>query len=114
MDHNIRPLFAASALPPRDEVGSVEHPDLSSFSTDQDGEGYINLADLKAAGWEYHIIAMEQDGSEADQKRYFDEGDPDFSQWCPATPDGWQLAGMWETDDGPIAFYVRELQPVAA
>lgn len=112
MDESIRKLFDPSALPARGELGDVEHPDLQRFNVERDDELYVDLEALKAAGWEYTTRTLDSSGDEAANDRYFDDGDPDFSGWNPATPEGgWLLAGMWESEDGPLAFYVREVVP---
>ncbi|NII53543.1 hypothetical protein [Luteibacter sp. SG786] len=110
MDQPIRKLFDPSALPPRDEMGHVEHPDLDRFMTDRDDEAFVDAEALKNAGFEYCFVHLDGSDDQAANDRYFEEGDPDFSAWTPETPEGgWLLAGMWEAEEwGPVAFYVRE------
>ncbi|SEO64201.1 hypothetical protein SAMN02800692_1558 [Luteibacter sp. UNC138MFCol5.1] len=114
MDLPIRKLFDPAALPARDDMGCVEHPDLDRFLTDKDGEGYLDTSALDAAGFDRQFVHLESSDDQAAIDRYFEQGDPDFSGWTPQTPEGgWLLAGMWETEDwGPVAFYVREVAPV--
>lgn len=113
MDQPIPKLFDPSALPVRDEMGHVEHPDLEAFMTDKDGEGYLDTVALTSAGFEQHFVYLEGSDDQTASDRYFEEGDPDFSAWNPRAPgEGWLLAGIWETEDwGPLALYVRGTVP---
>lgn len=112
MDNPIRPLFDPSVMPARDEDGMCCHPDLKSdrWNMDDNEEAY-DRAKFAAAGFEIEFIEFEYDASEELLKVWLDDGEANVVGWTPSVPkgDGWVLAGIWDAEDGPIAFYVREV-----
>lgn len=97
-------LFNPDRMPPRDAYGHHFHPDLDQFS---DGdEGPMRRADLQAADWELSWLYLENDVSADAINDRCAEGDPNVSDWNPER-EGWYRAGIWDTEDGPIAAFVR-------
>lgn len=116
MDTPIQPirLFDTARLPPRNERGFTEHPDLPQFYDkpfNTEDEGFIDTKALAREGFECITVEFEHDSTEEQAKAWFEDGDDDLSSWTPSVPrgDGWLLAGIWDAEDGPIAFYVREV-----
>jgi hypothetical protein len=112
--------FEASRLPGRDENGHVYHPDMDGIGFDEFDIG----PQLRAIGWLSATVRFEWDGSAEQRYRYSNSNSADCSYWTPSLPhgDGWLLAAIYDTEDGPAALYVRnadyasslvELQPVA-
>lgn len=111
MDTSIRKLFDPAVLPPRDAEGFCCHPDLQSDRWNLDGsEEIYDRAKFAAAGFEIEFIEFEHDATEELSQAWFEGDSADISSWTPSPPsgDGWILAGIWDAEDGPIAFYVRE------
>lgn len=114
MDLPIRKLFDPAALPPRDEYGMCCHPDLLGDRWNKDdNEEAFDRAKFAAAGFEVDYVEFEHDALDELRDAWYEDGCADCSSWQPSAPqgDGWVLAGIWDTDDGPIAFYVRERVP---
>ena len=51
----------------------------------------------------------DEDDSHSARKRYFEDGDPDLTEWNPAPPpgDGWFILAIGDTEDGPQCYFVR-------
>jgi hypothetical protein len=115
-------LFRDDRLPARDADGYFSHPDLDAFCTAHDGvtlrspddEGIISDKLLLAVGFESRFIELGDDVDEDHPAyvRYFDAGGTGIHDWAPTVPegDGWKHVGSWDTEDGPVAMFVR---PVA-
>ena len=91
----------------RDEDGIWYHPDLPEFDEGQEKEYRAWIA---AQGLERTWRSLEEENPDHPAYiKYFDEGDPDCSQWEPAAPagEGWFLLAIGDTEDGPVATYVR-------
>lgn len=97
--------FVADRLPPRDEYGHVEHPDMDGIGWDEFDMG----PQLRALGWHSKTVSFEDDASDEAQARYSDSNSPDCSYWTPTPPegDGWLMAAIYDTEDGPVALFVR-------
>lgn len=54
-------------------------------------------------------MCFESDASHEQQERYDEGNSPDCSYWTPSRPEGegWLLAAIYDTEDGPVALYVR-------
>lgn len=116
MDNPIRKLFDPAALPPRDEDGTTVHPDLERFyDGTADDEGYIDSRILRDAGWDFCVIQFEYDAPKEIADIFYADGET-WATWEPSIPhgNGWLLAGIWDAEDGPIAYYVREIDLVVA
>lgn len=113
MDLPIRKLFDPAVMPARDEDGMCCHPDLLGDRWNRDdNEEAFDPAKFHAAGFEFTYVEFEFDAPEPLLESWFEDGSGDCSAWQPSTPDegaGWMLTGIWDTEDGPIAFYVREI-----
>lgn len=97
--------FDAACLPARDENGHVQHPDMDGIGWDEFNMG----PQLRALGWHSTTICFESDASHEQQERYDEGNSPDCSYWTPSRPEGegWLLAAIYDTEDGPVALYVR-------
>lgn len=87
----------------RDTDGHLQHPAMPTF-----GEN-VSLAEfLGAFGLECTAISMEYDDPAA-WDRYIENETIDCSFWNPSAPagDGWVLLEIFESEDGPSAFYAR-------
>lgn len=105
--------FAPARMPARDEDGYAVHPDLELILEDGDegDELRIDLEKLKRAGFEDAYVGFDDDvDDDAIRDRYFEDG-TGVSEWQPTTPDGegWQLVGVYDTENGPYAMFVRRL-----
>jgi hypothetical protein len=100
--------FATDRLPQRQADGSVWHPDMDGIGDDE----YDMRPQLRALGWNCDSVSLEDDGSldDAARERYYESGDGHFSFWTPTFPegDGWLLAAMYDTEDGPTALFVKK------
>lgn len=103
-----RGLYSPEALPARDaEYGSTCHPDLPFWPDDRE-ESIEPLVNDQG----FEIVAVTGEFSEAametGDERYWAE----MAEWNPEPPagDGWRLAWLGDTEDGPAAWFVR---PVA-
>ncbi|KWT70717.1 hypothetical protein APY04_0778 [Hyphomicrobium sulfonivorans] len=41
----------------------------------------------------------------------FENGENIVDRWRPEPPAGWQLGGVYDTEDGPCALFIRQIQP---
>jgi len=114
-----KPLFDPAEMPPRDECGFAFHPDLEQFLIDADGNLSLDndsedlrysRAHMQAAGWDMAVVDFDDD-ADAESRSAYEAGDL-IAGWNPTAPpgDGWQLAAISDTEDGPKAMYVRPMQ----
>lgn len=111
MDTPIRKLFDPRVLPARDEDGMCCHPDLLGDRGNLvDNEELFDARKFEAAGFETTFVEFEYDAPEELQNAWYENGEANCSAWQPSKPagDGWTLLGIWDAEDGPLAFYVRE------
>lgn len=102
-----------SDLPPPDTI--VEYPNdefgplMFHYATENCARGYI----AKEQGYDCMFLHMDHDLSLDDPiySAYFDEGsDKAVGKWQPTKPgDGWKLVGKCDTDDGPVATFIRAI-----
>ncbi|HDR9046240.1 TPA: hypothetical protein QDA94_000431 [Burkholderia vietnamiensis] len=92
----------------RDEDGMLSHPAIPYLDEDVNYETFFAAFGIEAA-----FIHMEGDVDCDTYDRYFASSSPDCSMWTPSTPqgDGWLLLEIYDTEDGPVALYVREKKP---
>jgi hypothetical protein len=70
--------------------------------------------DLKAiardAGYDLRWFSLDEGDEPELWRRYSedDEGEEVVRDWNPVIPDGWQLAGKWDTEDGPTVHFIRK------
>ncbi|MGC1549865.1 MAG: hypothetical protein WA777_15190 [Rhodanobacter sp.] len=110
-------LFDPARLPARDKNGFTYHPDLDGDRWQLDAmEEYLDVAKFRAAGFETASIDFEFDATSELVDSWIESGEPDCSAWNPSTPkgDGWLLIAIYDTEDGPIALYVRACEADAA
>lgn len=60
-------------------------------------------------GFDVRLLRMHDElGEEHTLVQVYDEGDPEvIGRWQPIVPEGWQLGGKWDTDDGPVAVFIK-------
>lgn len=104
-------LFSYARLPERDDDGLVCHPDIDLIHelVGVDDEGEATSKFIEALGYKSSHVQMEIDAPDL-ADRYFEEESTDCSQWTPSKPDGegWLLVCIVDTEDGPVACYVRK------
>lgn len=103
--------FEVARLGMRDENGHVQHPDMDGIGWDEFDMG----PQLRAIGWHTKTVSFESDASDEARARYDEGNSPDCSYWTPTPPqgDGWLLAAIYDTEDGPVALFVRTADSVA-
>jgi hypothetical protein len=96
--------FAVERLGARDVNGHLQHPDMDGIGFDEFDMG----PQLRAIGWCSTTVSFESDSTQEQCDRYFDGNSPDCSYWTPTPPDhSWLLAAIYDTEDGPVAMFVR-------
>lgn len=93
----------------RDENGFWYHPDIpwDRVPEEQSPAPYLNFA-----GYETHWSEMYDELSNEENDQYANSNSPDVSFWAPKVPAGpeWFLAAIYDTEDGPVALWIRPLQ----
>jgi hypothetical protein len=105
-------LFNPARLPTRDADGMTYHPDLGEDRFQHDvHEEYLDLEKFRAVGFETSSVSFEYDATGKLMDHFSDTGEADCAAWTPSYPkgDGWQLIAIYDTEDGPLALYVRPL-----
>ncbi|QPR34499.1 hypothetical protein I6G96_26865 [Delftia acidovorans] len=90
--------------PERDEMGLGDHPELPWLD-----EGIIPRSFFAALGLELaHTTAEDQ--LDADALEAMSEA-VNWTDWQPTPPqgDGWKLVSIFDTENGPVAWWLREL-----
>lgn len=92
---------------PRDDDGHVWHPALPILD-----EGCSLILLLEALGFMTAIVRMESDCEDDDLLDRVAEGESCLA-WTPTPPtgDGWNLVLIEETEDGPLAAFIRPITP---
>ena len=92
----------------RDEDGMLSHPAVPYLDEDVNYETFFDSFGIEAA-----FIHMENDVDGDTYDQYFASNSANCSFWTPTTPagDGWLLLEIYDTEDGPVALYVREKKP---
>lgn len=92
----------------RDQNGMLSHPAVPYLDEDVNYETFF-----AAFGIEATFIHMKDDVDCDTYDRYFASNSPDCCTWTPSSPqgDGWMLLEIYDTEDGPVALYVREKKP---
>jgi hypothetical protein len=89
----------------RDSNGYWCHPDFPDFQGSVERfRAWMADENLESC----RVCLEEEDEDHPVYQSYFD-GDPNVSGWEPKAPEGgdWFLLGLWDTEDGPFAWYVR-------
>lgn len=85
-----------------DEYGNV----LAAMFYYAPGEYYGEIAEM--CGFECRTLRMEHDVDEDDPRwRRYCDGDDVTNEWEPTVPDGWTFGDKSDTDDGPVAIFIR-------
>lgn len=105
--------FDPSRMPERDSDGWQWHPDLDDPHWQHpELEEYLNPEAFTAAGLETTQVTMEGDVSEdhSAYQAWINDGS-DFSMWEPSKPagKGWRLIAIYDSENSPVALYVREI-----
>ena len=89
----------------RDEDGMLSHPAVPYLDEGVNYETFFAAFGIDAA-----FIHMENDVAGDTYDRYFASNSANCSMWTPSAPtgDGWLLLEIYDTEDGPVALYVRE------
>ncbi|MBD9583009.1 hypothetical protein IB269_16575 [Delftia sp. DLF01] len=98
----------------RDAQGLGEHPDLPWLDEGMNPPKFFEALGLQLAG----VSAQEQldvDAYDVMAGNY-DSKEFNFAAWAPASPEGagWCLVSIHDTEDGPVAWWLREQPYVAA
>lgn len=73
-----------------------------------EGQSYTDIA--RDAGFEAQYFSLDDDASpqaETLGDEYAGDDPTVLARWTPAIPDGWQLAAKHDTEDGPMAMFIR-------
>ena len=88
----------------RDKYGYWTHSQLPDFG-ESVGWRVINQW-AKNNRLSVILVFLETDAPEAVASKYFDDGDPDVSNWMPTPPNGDSfLLSIHDSDDGPLAWF---------
>jgi hypothetical protein len=96
-------------IPPcRDNDGFWHHPDLPTFE-----EGDHEAWNAYKRQQQIVTTAVSLDSEDEEHpayQRYFEQGDPNVSDWNPLAPSGdWFLIAINDTDDGPFAWFAKRI-----
>lgn len=89
----------------RDQDGMMSHPAVPNLDEDVNYETFF-----AAFGIESAFVHMENDVDCDTYDKYFASNSANCSFWTPSAPtgDGWLLLEIYDTEDGPVALFVRE------
>ncbi|MFP3652252.1 MULTISPECIES: DUF551 domain-containing protein [Burkholderia] len=92
----------------RDEDGMLSHPAVPYLDEDVNYETFFAAFGIEAA-----FVHMENDVDCDTYNQYFASNSANCSLWAPSAPagDGWLLLEIYDTEDGPVALFVREKKP---
>jgi len=110
MDTPVRPIFDPRFMPARNSEGFVHHPDLDDrWGHPLLGEEYMDTLKLAEAGFAWDWCDM--DGDVPDEELEAMSDACDCTGWTPPdrSADSWQLVAIYDTEDGPRAFYIRPI-----
>ncbi len=115
-DHSEHPIELVEIPVERDESGYWSHPAWSALFGEREGMPRDELNALLAQkNLEYTYIELEYDSDNKDAAaHYFIDGSCNVSTWKPTRPDGdgWFIASIHDTDDGPVCFWVRPIPQI--
>lgn len=100
-------FFDPARQPYRDRYGFTAHPDLALF---HDGETAINTEALRDAGFVLEFVPIES-AAPGLLDAYLTGDEYALARWDPKPPpgDGWRLVGLGDTENDPVAVFVRPL-----
>ncbi|MBW9430725.1 hypothetical protein FHC77_08195 [Atlantibacter hermannii] len=97
--------------PQRDQYGYWTHPDFFVPANDMEypapGEFDAWLDANRVTG-----LLQWMDGDATDEQRAaYERGDGDISPWTPTPPEGegWFIASIHDTEDGPVCYWLRPI-----
>ncbi|KVG03164.1 hypothetical protein WJ21_04560 [Burkholderia vietnamiensis] len=92
----------------RDQDGMLSHPAVPYLDEDVNYETFFAAFGIDAA-----FIHMENDVDCDTYDQSFASNSANCSFWTPSAPagDGWMLLEIYDTEDGPVALFVREKKP---
>lgn len=97
----------------RDEFGYWTHPELPEWDegTSKDEiEAWFSAQSLS-----YSISYLENGDDEVAEAKYFDENDPDISNWNPTPPHADAiLLSIHDTEIGPVAVWAVQIEQAQA
>ena len=90
----------------RDKEGMWLHPAFPWNSVKEDTD---IRPDIKKWGYEGCFRALDNDAPDEIVERYANSNDPDCSYWTPTKPKGkgWILGAIYDTEDGPVALWLK-------
>ena len=108
--------FDPARLPAPDEMGFFMHPDVPGEDESDDIATMIF-----EMGFELSLVDFDSDGDEGDVQSWWFSHDgltnenmkSIMERWIPTPPsgDGWILVSKHDTEDGPSALFIRDIQP---
>ncbi|MDN7441161.1 hypothetical protein QZM64_18550 [Burkholderia cepacia] len=89
----------------RDQDGMLSHPAIPYLDEDVNYQTFFSAFRIEST-----FVCMETDVDGDAYDQYVESNDPNCSFWTPSAPagDGWLLLEIFDTEDGPVALYVRE------
>ncbi|AVR03742.1 hypothetical protein RJ492_000523 [Pluralibacter gergoviae] len=95
------------------EYGFWTHPALDKLCGGREGVPLSEFREWLATNALEHQITW-LDSSDDDEARdeYFNSDSGTFAKWQPETPhgDGWFIASIHDTEDGPVCVWFREVR----
>lgn len=92
----------------RDENGYWVHSQIPETESSEIVKEWMNKNKL-----DHSLTFMEGDIAydHPIYKSYFEDGNPNFSNWEPSKPEGrgWFIGGIYETEEGPVCMWLRQL-----
>lgn len=107
INHITSSLFDPARMPYRDAFGFASHPDLDMFTTEA---AVYDEAALARSGFALAARAAQDDAPEL-VSAYAEFDENAIARWQPTPPDGdgWRLVAVYDTEAGPLAYFVRRL-----
>jgi len=95
--------------PARDREGLWLHPDWPDLDEGEDAacEAWLELIGYESTS---DLLADDDRDQSRDVKARWEAGDNDYLAWEPEPPagEGWFLAAVFDTEDGPVATWLRQ------
>jgi hypothetical protein len=103
------PVMVRSAdLPPPDTLIDYGNGCCGPMMLHHAGEGGSPAAIVQACGYRICTLRLEDQESALDLFGEYEAGAEDvLARWHPDPPEGWQLAGKHDGEDGPVAWFIR-------
>ncbi len=92
----------------RDELGYWVHSQIPETESSEIVKEWMNKNKLD------HSLTFMEGDIDYDHpiyKSYFEDGNPNFSNWEPSKPEGrgWFIGGIYETEEGPVCMWLRQV-----